>query len=77
MLQTVQGMYKNCKIGLSEILQEIIESQVFVIFFTSKSVNLDTHSIFFGMFAGSQQSNEADFQDTEFHGDTDDALGWV
>jgi hypothetical protein len=29
------------------------------------------------MFAGSQQSIEADFRDAEFNGDIDDALGWA
>jgi hypothetical protein len=31
----------------------------------------------FGMFAGVQQSTEADFKEAEFQGDADDVLNWA
>ncbi|MHC5934330.1 hypothetical protein [Nostoc sp.] len=68
MLQTIQGIYRNGKIELAEVPQDITESQVFVTFLTSKSVSLDSQLMSFGMFSGSQQSTESDFQDAEFHG---------
>jgi hypothetical protein len=74
MLQTIQGIYRNGKIELAEVPQNITESQVFVTFLTSKSVSLDSQLMSFGMFSGSQQSTEFDFKDAEFHGDADEAL---
>jgi hypothetical protein len=40
MLQTIQGIYRNGKIELAEIPQDITESQVLVTFFKPESVNL-------------------------------------
>ena len=77
MLQTIQGIYRNGKIELPEIPQDITESQVFVTFFKPESVSRASQFMSFGMFSGSQQSTEADFRDAEFNGDIDDALGWV
>jgi len=77
MLQTIQGIYRNGKIELAEIPQDITESQVFVTFFKPESFNLSNQFMSFGMFSGSQQSTEADFRDAEFNGDLDDALGWA
>ena len=77
MLQTIQGMYRNGKIELAEIPQDITESQVFVAFFKPQSVSPASQFMSFGMFSSSQQSTEADFRDAEFNGDVDDALGWV
>ncbi|MEH1907397.1 MAG: hypothetical protein V7L05_16580 [Nostoc sp.] len=73
MLQTIQGIYRNGKIELAEVPQDITESQVFVTFLTSKSVSLDSQLMSFGMFSGSQQSTESDFKDAEFHGDANEA----
>ncbi|MBD2175654.1 hypothetical protein H6F42_01810 [Pseudanabaena sp. FACHB-1998] len=77
MLQTIQGIYRNGKVELAEIPQDITESQVFVTFFKPESVNRASQFMSFGMFSGSQQSTEADFRDAEFNGDIDDALGWA
>ena len=74
MLQTIQGIYRNGKIELAEVPQDITESEVFVTFLTSKSVRLDSQLMSFGMFSGSQQSTESDFKDAEFYGDADKAL---
>jgi hypothetical protein len=77
MLQTIQGIYRNGKVELAEIPQDITESQVFVTFFKPQLVSLTSQFMSFGMFSGSQQSTDADFRDAEFNGDIDDALGWV
>ena len=63
MLQTIQGMYRNGKVELAEIPQDITESQVFVTFFKPESVSRASQFMSFGMFSGSQQSTEADFKD--------------
>jgi hypothetical protein len=75
MLQTIQGIYKNGKIELTEVPQDIIESQVFVTFFKPQLVTLTSQFMSFGMFSGSRQSTEADFKDAEFHGNDD--LSWA
>ena len=77
MLKTIQGIYRNGKIELAEIPQDITESQVFVTFFKPESVSLASQFMSFGIFSGSRQSTEADFRDAEFNGDIDDAFGWV
>jgi hypothetical protein len=63
MLQTIQGIYRNGKVELAEIPQDITESQVFVTFFKPESVSRASQFMSFGMFSGSQQSTEADFRD--------------
>ncbi|PZU92640.1 MAG: hypothetical protein DCE90_17910 [Pseudanabaena sp.] len=63
MLQTIQGIYRNGKIELAEIPQDITESQVFVTFFKPESVSRANQFMSFGMFSGSQQSTEAEFND--------------
>jgi len=68
MLQTIQGIYRNGKIELAEVPQDITESQVFVTFFKPESASLSGQFMSFGMFSGSQQSTEADFRDAEFNG---------
>jgi hypothetical protein len=75
MLQTIQGIYKNGKIELTEVPQDIIESQVFVTFFKPQLVTLTSQFMSFGMFSGSRQSTEDDFKDAEFHGNDD--LSWA
>ena len=77
MLQTIQGIYRNGKIELAEIPQDITENQVFVTFFKPESVSRASQFMSFGMFSGSQQSTEADFRDAEFNGNVDEAFGWV
>ena len=71
MLQTIEGTYKNGKVELSEVPPDIIESQVFVTFVKPQLVILASQFMSFGMFSGSRQSTEADFQDAEFYGDDD------
>jgi hypothetical protein len=63
MLQTIQGIYRNGKIELAEIPQDIMESQVFVTLFKPQSVILASQFMSFGMFSVSQQSTEVGFRD--------------
>ena len=67
MLQAIQGIYRNGKVELAEIPQDIMESQVFVTFFKPQSASLASQFMSFGMFSGSQQSTESDFRDAEFN----------
>jgi hypothetical protein len=75
MFQSVKGIYKHGSIELIEIPENIEESQVIVTFLEAKPKKT-TKLISFGMFAGSQQSNEEDFKLAEFAGDSDDGLDW-
>jgi hypothetical protein len=73
MLQAVEGIYRSGHIELLEVPQDIQESRVLVTFLPATSAP-PNQMITFGMFAGSQQSTEADFKLAEFHGDSDDGL---
>jgi hypothetical protein len=75
MFQSVKGIYKHGSIELTEIPENIEESQVIVTFLEAKLKKTSKH-ISFGMFAGSKQSNEEDFKIVEFAGDSDDGLNW-
>jgi len=77
MLHTIQGIYRNGKIELAEIPQDIMESQVFVTFFKPELVSRASKFMSFGMFSGLPQSTDADFQDAEFNCDIDDNLVWA
>ena len=77
MLQTIQGIYRNGEIELLEPPQGITESQFFVTFLTPPLSSTTPHLMSFGMFAGVQQSTEADFKEAEFQSDADDVLNWA
>jgi hypothetical protein len=66
MLQTVEGIYKNGIIQLSEIPDKITESKVLITFIDSKKQKLRPNIIQFGMFSGINQSTEEDFKYAEF-----------
>lgn len=76
MLQTVEGIYKNGKIELTEAPQGLVESRVIVTFLGAESSASIGQMMRFDMFPGSNLSTEADFQSAEFHGDADDGLAW-
>ncbi|MBD2448043.1 hypothetical protein H6G76_12870 [Nostoc sp. FACHB-152] len=76
MLQSIEGVYKNGKVELTELPSDISESIVIVTFLESKKTQQTNQIMQFGMFSGNQQSTEADFQIAEFHGDGDDSLNW-
>ncbi|MBN3906346.1 MAG: hypothetical protein HWQ35_07240 [Nostoc sp. NMS1] len=76
MLQSIEGVYKNGKIQLSEFPSDVSESRVIVTFLEQKKPQIKKQIMRLGMFSGNKQSTEKDFQITEFHGDTEDSLDW-
>ena len=76
MLQSIEGVYKNGNIQLSELPSDLSESRVIVTFLEPKKPQLQKQIMRLGMFSGNKQSTEKDFQITEFHGDTEDGLDW-
>jgi hypothetical protein len=69
MFKTIEGIYKNGKIELKEIPEDISQSEVLITFLSSNKNFLEKKSkkiIYFGMFAGENQSTEADFKLAEF-----------
>ena len=57
--------------------EDIEESQVIVTFLQANSKSLTKQTIYFGMFAGLNQSSEEDFKLAEFTGDSDDYINWL
>ncbi len=77
MLQTIEGIYKNGTIELTEVPQGIFESRVIVTFLSGQPKLTARAIMHFGMFAGANQSTtEEDFQLAEFQGDAADGLDW-
>ncbi|MBO3461913.1 hypothetical protein G7B40_031595 [Aetokthonos hydrillicola Thurmond2011] len=76
MLKTVEGVYKEGKVMLSEVPSGIVESPVIVTFLEAKSPEVTPKKMYFGMFADNNQSTEEDLKTVEFHGDIDDCLDW-
>ena len=76
MLQSIEGVYKNGNIELSELPSYVSESRVIVTFLEQKKPQIQKQIMRLGMFSGNKQSTEKDFQITEFHGDTEDGLDW-
>ncbi|OUL36767.1 hypothetical protein BV372_05650 [Nostoc sp. T09] len=76
MLQSIEGLYKHGQIELTELPKDISESRVIITFLESKKEQIKKQPMQFGMFAGNQQSTEADFEIAEFNGDSEDGLDW-
>ncbi|MEG4533413.1 hypothetical protein [Microcoleus sp. D2_18a_D3] len=76
MLQAFEGIYRNGVIELLEVPENIYETRVLITFLATPSIPRSPTFIQFGMFAGSHQSTEADFEIAEFQQDTDDELHW-
>ncbi|MDY7015837.1 MAG: hypothetical protein SVX43_20035 [Cyanobacteriota bacterium] len=76
MLQAFEGIYKNGVVELLEFPDNISESRVLITFLATPSQPQSPTLIQFGMFSGSRQSTEADFEIAQFQGDTDDGLKW-
>lgn len=58
MFQSVEGVYKNGNIQLSEFPSDISESRVIVTFLESKKTQIQKQIMRFGMFSGHKQSTE-------------------
>lgn len=81
MLTTVEGVYKDGKIELSEAPVGIHERRVLVTFLDAGAVGGSGKAemgqiIKFGMFPELNALTEKDFAAAEFHGDPDDGLDW-
>ncbi|MEH2227149.1 hypothetical protein [Nostoc sp.] len=76
MLQSIEGVYRNGNIQLSELPSDVSESRVIVTFLEPQQAPIQKQIMQFGMFSGNKQSTENDFKITEFHGDTEDGLNW-
>ncbi len=76
MLQSIEGIYKQGNIELSELPDNVSESRVIVTFLEPKKAQQPKRMISFGMFSGKKQSTESDFKIAEFHGDSEDSLDW-
>lgn len=76
-MRSIEGVYKNGIVELAENPMRIEESRVIVIFIDTESVPKTDKIMCFGMFAGSNQSTEEDFQVAEFVTDPDDNLDWL
>ncbi|MFK0732047.1 MAG: hypothetical protein ACFKPT_21835 [Gloeotrichia echinulata GP01] len=74
MLQSIEGVYKDGKVELTELPSDISESRVIVTFLEAKKKQQKKQIMQFGMFAGNQQSTEADFKMAEFSGDSDESV---
>jgi len=77
MLQSIKGIYKNGEIKLSELPPDVSESLVIVTFLEPQTTIKSKKIMQFGMFSGSQQSTETDFEVAEFLGDSEDGLDWT
>lgn len=70
MLKSVEGIYKDGTIELSEVPSDISESHVIVTFLDVQPVKDTPQNMYFGMLSTSnQQSTKEDFKIGEFHGD--------
>lgn len=81
MLTTIEGVYKDGKIELSEDPKTVEEGRVLVTFLiggtTNGSAKAETgQMITFGMFPELSALTDEDFKAAEFHGDPDDGLDW-
>ncbi|MEI1374504.1 hypothetical protein PQG02_20020 [Nostoc sp. UHCC 0926] len=76
MLQSIEGVYKNGNIQLSDLPSDVSESRVIVTFLEPKKPQTQKQIMRLGMFSGNKQSTKKDFQITEFHKDIEDGLDW-
>ncbi len=81
MLTTIEGVYKDGRIELSETPEGTEESRVLVTFLEGGKANGSGQTgkgrmITFGMFPGLNGVTDEDFKAAEFHGDADDGLDW-
>jgi hypothetical protein len=76
MLQSIEGIYKDGKVKLTELPSDVTESRVIVTFLETKISLQHQQMMKFGMFSGNNQSTEENFSIAEFRGDKKDCLDW-
>jgi len=81
MLTTIEGIYRDGRVELSETPEGAEERPVLVTFLERNGANGPAKAqtgqmITFGMFSGPAETDEEDFRLAEFHGDSDDGLDW-
>jgi glucan biosynthesis protein len=69
MLLTVEGTYRNGKVELAEIPDDIEQADVIVTFLKTKQNTGKSKMITHGMFAGKVKTNEEDFRLAEWRGE--------
>lgn len=76
MLQSIEGIYRDGKVELTELPSDVLESRVIVTFVEPRNPLQHSQIMTFGMFSGKNQSTEDDFGIAEFNGDREDYLDW-
>ncbi len=81
MLTTIEGVYKNGRIELSETPESAEERPVLVTFLKGDGANgsakaVTGRMITFGMFPELNALTDEDFKAAEFHGDSDAGPEW-
>lgn len=69
MLLTVEGSYRNGKIELAKIPDDIEQAEVIVTFLKTKRKKNESRMITRGMFNGKVRTNEDDFRLAEWRGE--------
>ncbi|MEH1983224.1 MAG: hypothetical protein V7L27_28815 [Nostoc sp.] len=62
MLQSIEGVYKNGNIQLSELPSDVSESRVIVTFLEPDKSQIKKQIMRFGMFFGHEQSTEKSYE---------------
>lgn len=79
MMTTIEGIFKDGKVEITEALPDVQEGRVLITFLTNgsgKTAPAPGTMIRRGMFPQLQALTDEDFKAAEFHGDTDDGLDW-
>ena len=82
MLTTVEGIYKDGKVELTEAPKDVQVARVLVTFlYSGRDMVADKapetgQMIYKGMFQTDHDITDEDFKIAEFHGDPDDGLDW-
>ena len=82
-LTTVEGIYKEGKVELTEHPKDVQVARVLVTFLRDAQATVADEApkpgqmIYRGMFKTDRDITEEDFKIAEFHGDPDDGLDWT
>ena len=69
MLLSVEGVYRNGKIELAEIPEDVEQANVIVTFLKTKTMTCRPRMIVRGLFAGEVKTNAEDFRLAEWRGE--------